>query len=102
MQDLTPIATLRAAQSLALSFRTTLRPVWVRNHLLRRLTFVALFVALAVVLLWFEPLLASVVILGVVGALLVTAEARFLTNIGRNSYDTTPEQPRSGPWEGPR
>src|SRR2546430_4245021 len=36
---------------------TTLAPVWIQNHLLRRLTFVALFVALALVLFWFEPVI---------------------------------------------
>ena len=60
-----------------------------------------MFVALAVVLFWFEPVIACVVILGVVGAALIAAEARILTSIGRNPYDTIPRQPRSGPWEGP-
>jgi hypothetical protein len=52
------------------------------------------------VLFWFEQVIACVVILGVVGAALVTAEARIVASIGRNPYDTAPRQPRSGPWQG--
>jgi len=69
---------------------------------LRRLGYVAVLAAAGVLLFWFVPIVAAILVLGVIGAALVAAEMQIVSRIGRDPYDFEPRKRRSGPWEGPR
>ena len=69
---------------------------------LRRVGYVAVLAAAGVVLFWFVPIVAAILVLGVIGAAVVTAEMQIVARIGRSPYDFEPRKRRSGPWEGPR
>jgi hypothetical protein len=69
---------------------------------LRRLGYVAVLAAAGIVLFWFVPVLAAILVLGLIGGAFVTAEMQIASRIGRNPYDLEARNRRSGPWEGPR
>ena len=63
---------------------------------------VVVLVGVAIALFWYSTVLAGLLAIGILGAALVFAEARWLSRFGPNPYDYKPRKPRSGPWEGPR
>jgi hypothetical protein len=72
-----------------------------RRHWLRRTVLGLVLAVVVIVLFWFSTVLAGLLVLGILGAALVTAEAAWLSRFGRNPYDYTSRKPRSGPWDGP-
>ncbi len=73
-----------------------------RRHWLRRTALALILAVIVILVFWLSAVLAGLLVLGILGAVFVTAELTFISRFGRNPYDYEPRKRRSGPWEGPR